>query len=526
MWLLRATATIGGLTLVSRIAGLVREMLMANFLGAGVLTDVFNLAFRLPNLLRRIFAEGAFNAAFVPMFSGMLATEGKDPALEFAARVQSLLGAVLIGVCLVFIAAMPWVMHVYAFGYSGEAYKIDLAVSLSRIMFGYLLFMALTALLSGLLNSAEKYANAAFAPTLLNLMMIGGLLVGRHFGAPVYALAWSVLIAGVAQWVWLIVAAKRHGLMPKFVRPKFSPDVVSMLKAMAPVALGASVAQLNLLIDAVLATSLGTGAVSYLNYADRLNQLPLGIIGVGVGTALLPMLSKQFKEGRNDEARSNLNRAIEFTMLLSLPAAAALAVIAPSVIRVIYEHGAFTAEDTANTAIALSAFAIGLPSFVLIKVLAPGFFANRDTQTPFRIAIGCMILNTLASLALMGIFRHTAMAMATSLSGWVNAGVMAYYLNKRGLMKPDRDLFFRLPRLLLASVLMALILYVAQRVLHEWLVTGGIKAILALGALCGAGLGAYILACFAMKLTSIQELKTLLRRKTPSPEPDPAGMEG
>ncbi len=525
MWLLRATATIGGLTLLSRVVGLVREMLMANFLGAGLASDVFKLAFRLPNLLRRIFAEGAFNAAFVPMFSGMLATEGKDPALDFAAKVQSLLASVLIGVCLLFMAAMPWVMYVYAFGYRTDPEKLALTVELSRIMFGYLFFIALTSMLSGLLNSAERYASAAFAPTLLNILMIVGMLLGQHFETPVHALAWSVLAAGVAQWLWLVASARRCGMLPRWVKPGFDPKVVKMLKNMAPVALGASVGQLNLLIDGVLATSLATGAVSYLDYADRLNQLPLGVVGVGIGTALLPMISKMFREDRMDEARTALNRAIEFTLLLSLPAAAAFLSMGGAIVKVVYQRGEFTAENAHFTALALQAFACGLPALVLVKIFLPGFYATHDTKTPLRIAIGCLVLNTLLSIALMPFIAQTGMAVATSVSGWANIGAMAYLLHKRGFFRPDKELFFRLPRLLLASGIMAVVLVGLGHLCEGIIMEGGAKAMVALGGMIGIGTLCYVAACFALKLTTPAELRGLLKRKSKTAEPDPSGME-
>ena len=512
-WLLRATAVIGGMTLISRFAGLARETLMANVMGAGLLTDVFNVAFRLPNFLRRIFAEGAFNAAFVPMFSGLLATEGKDVALDFASRVQALLAAVLIGLTLVVIATMPWVMYLYAPGFHATPEKFDLAVHLTRITFGYLLFIALTSLLSGLLNSADKYASAAFAPTLLNLMMIGGLLIANHFQTPAHALAWSVIGAGFVQWAWLLISAKRHGLLPKFVRPQLSPDVIKMLKIMAPVALGAGVAQVNLMIDTILASLLPTGAISYLSYADRLNQLPLGVIGVGVGTALLPMLSRQFKEGRSEEAHANLNRAIEFTMLLAFPACMALFCIGYPVIRGIYQHGAFTLTDALATSHTLMAFALGLPAFILIKVFAPGFFANQDTKTPFRIAIGCMALNTVLNLIFMWHFAQTGMALSTSLAGWVNALLMAWMLRKRGHLKPDALLGYRLPRLILAAMLMALALLLTERALAGPLAFLNTHALVALALLVGVGLASYALACMSLRLMKLSEFKAMLKRK-------------
>jgi putative peptidoglycan lipid II flippase len=526
MWLLRSFATIGSMTLLSRIAGLVRDQLMANILGVGMLSDVFNVANRLPNFLRRIFAEGAFNAAFVPMFSSMLAKDGKEPALEFAARVQAVLATALIGLSVLAIICMPWVMWVYAWGFGDEPEKFELVVYLTRITFGYLLFIALTSLLSGLLNSADRYAAAAFVPTLLNLFMIGGLLLADHFETPAHALSWSVLTAGVAQWVWMMVAARRHGLLPRFVRPRLSPDVVKMLTIMAPVALASSIAQVNLMVDTMLASLLETGSISYLYYADRLNQLPLGIIGVGVGTALLPLLSRLYKSDQIAEARTQLNRALEFALLLSLPAAAALIAIAYPIIRVIYQHGAFTAENTEITANILKVFAFGLPSFVLVKILITGFFATQDTKTPLRIGVVCMVLNTALCVALMWEFGAVAMAAATSISGWVNALSMVVVLRKRELMLPD-DLFrFRLLRLLAATALMTAILLGLNHFLTPWVLEGGIYALLALAALVSIGLASYGAACFALRLTSIRELKSLLRqRKTPAVTPPPEATQ-
>ncbi|MDP7642100.1 MAG: murein biosynthesis integral membrane protein MurJ, partial [Alphaproteobacteria bacterium] len=348
--------------------------------------------------------------------------------------------------------------------------------------FPYILFISLVSLLGGVLNSLYRFAAAAATPIILNLCLIAALLGLSHWTAtPGHALAIGVSGAGVLQFAWLIVALRRAGIALKLPRPRLTPRVKHMLVIIAPAALGAGIAQVNLVVDVIIASLLPEGAVSFLYYADRINQLPLGVIGVAVGTALLPLLSRQLRAGQDEDAGRSQNRAIEGALLLTMPAAAALMIIAEPVISVLFERGAFSSAATVASADALIAYAAGLPSFVMIKVLVPGYFARQDTRTPVRIAIICLVINVALNLILMGPLGHVGIALATTLSGWLNAALLARGLHRRGYFTADQRLRRRLPRMLLATAAMALAL---------WAVSGALSG--PLGASLGSGVGSLI----------------------------------
>lgn len=430
MSLLRSTATIGFYTLVSRILGFARDVTIASGLGASMLSDAFFVAFRLPNYLRRLFAEGAFNSAFIPMYAGML-TESKDKANRFASEAMSFLICLLLAVVGAFILFMPWIMHVLAPGFSDDPEKFALTVTLTRITMPYILFISLVSLLGGVMNSLQKFAAAAATPIIMNLcLIIIPYLIDPFTPTGAHALAIAVTVSGVAQWLWLVRFCLREGMLPRLTRPRLTADVKRLLVVIAPVALGAGVAQINLFIDTIIATHFDSG-VSYLYYADRINELPLAVIGIALGTALLPMLSRLLREGKSEEANACQNRAIELALFLSLPATAALLQLAQPIIAVMFERGEFGAQETIETYRALRAFAMGLPAFVLVKILSPGFYAKQDTKTPFKIALLCMVLNIVLNFALMGHFRHVGMALATSIAGWVNVILMLVILLRR-----------------------------------------------------------------------------------------------
>ncbi len=417
MALLRSVATVGGYTMLSRLTGFARDMLIAALVGAGPVADAFFVAFKLPNFFRRLFAEGAFNAAFVPLFAGRLAAEGEQGARDFAEDVL----AVMVVTLLVFVTAlqvaMPWLMFAFAPGFSDDPAKFDLAVTLTRLAFPYLLFISLVSFFGGMLNSLGKFAAAAATPILLNLVLIGALIGLVPFvPTPGHALAWGVAAAGAAQFAWLAIALDRSGFRLRLRWPRLTPGVKRLFKLILPGALGAGVVQVNLMLDVVIASLLPTGSISFLYYADRVNQLPLGVIGVAVGTALLPILARHIRLGEEREAAHQLNRAIEVALLMTLPAAAALIALASPIVTVLFERGAFDAKEAAATAGALVAFASGLPAYVLIKVLAPGFFAREDTRTPVRIAILCVVVNFALNviLGLLSPLAHVGIATATS----------------------------------------------------------------------------------------------------------------
>ena len=514
MALLRHIVTVGGMTMVSRLLGFVRDILIAAILGAGPLADVFFVAFKLPNLFRRLFAEGAFSLAFVPLFAGRLEAEGSASARGFAERCLSVLLFSLLAFVIVVEASMPVVMRGFAPGFIGDPERFDLAVLLTRITFPYLLFISLVSLLAGVLNSLQRFAAAAATPILLNLCLIGAILGLAHITATAaHALAWGVAAGGAVQFAWLAYRAARAGMALRLPWPRLTPDVRQLLRRIVPVAIGAGIYQINLVVDMVIASLLPSGSISYLFFADRVTQLPLGVIGVAVGTALLPTLSREIRGGRPDAALANQNRALEVALLLTIPAAAALAVIAGPVTAVLFERGQYGAVESSATAAALMVFALGLPAFVLVKVLAPGFYAREDTATPVKIAVLCMILNLVLNLLLMGPFLHVGIAIATTVSSWLNALLLLVVLWRRGHFVSDPRLTRRLPRMLIACACMTVALAVASAHADKYLYGGELVRAGALAAMVAGGVLCY---CGLVQITgaaSLGELRRLFGRR-------------
>ena len=521
MKLYRAFATVGGLTMVSRIFGFARDMLIAAVLGTGPVADAFFVAFRFPNLFRRLFGEGAFNSAFVPLFAKHLEGEGQTTARRFAE--EALAG--LLFVLLLFTAlaeiAMPWLMYVLAPGFSTTPDKFDLAVLLTRIAFPYLLCMSLVALLSGVLNSLGRFTMAAAAPILLNIVLIGAMLLAAGLGLSNtpnsgIILAWGVAVAGFIQLAALWLAVRRAGLTLGLRLPTWNADLKRLVRLGVPGVVSGGVTQLNIVVGTIIA-SLQAGAVSYLYYADRLYQLPLGIVGVAVGVVLLPDLARHLRAGDMRSVLDNQNRSIEFALVLTLPAAAALAVAAEPIIRVLFERGAFTVADTRSTAAALAAFAVGLPSFVLIKVLQPAYFAREDTRTPMRYAIWNMVVNVAGSLGLfflfqrMGLMPHVGIALATSLSGWINAYLLWSELQRRGHFAADE----RLRRNILPMVLSCLGVGVVVWLL-AWMLDGHlaptVSSLRQAGALALVLIAGLVVYAIAIQMTGVMRWGDFLRR--------------
>lgn len=512
MSLVKSTTTVASFTLLSRISGFVRDVLMANLIGASWLSDAFFVAFKLPNFFRRLFAEGAFNVAFIPSFSAMLTGEGREAALRFAGEVMSVLLLVLLGLNAVFLLFMPWIMPFFAPGFTGSPEKFDLTVTLSQITFPYILFISLVSLLGGVLNSFGRFAAPAASPILLNLCMIGGMLWLTDTPTPAHALSWSVLLAGFVQLAWLTAICLRHDMLPGLFLPKLTPKVKTMLLLMAPAALGSGVQQLNLLVDVIIASHI-PDAVSYLYYADRITELPIGMIGVAVGTVLLPMLSRQIKAGEHAAASASMNRALEIVLLFGLPATAGCMLVAEPIIRVLYLHGNFTLVDMAATTSALIAFGAGLPAFLAVKVFAPGFYANHDTKTPFKIAIVCVVVNLVLNLILIHPFKHVGMAMATSAASWVNLGLMVYLLHKRRVFVPDALLKKRLTRLVAATLVMALVVHFVQGQMDASLRDGMMVRSMALLVIVGSGGAAFFAAAMGLGAYDAAFIKRILKRK-------------
>ena len=510
---MRSIATVGSMTLISRILGFVRDVAVASVLGAGWMADVFFVAFKLPNLFRRLFAEGAFNLAFIPIFAGKLELENESNPRVFAAQAQSGLLLVLLLFTVAMELAMPWVVAVIAPGFVDEPEKYNLAVELVRITFPYLIFISMVALLAGILNSLGKFWAAAASPVLLNICLIFAVFgLTPLLESPAHALSWGVAGAGAVQLIWMMVHAKRAGWLPPLVRPRLTDDVKRLLKRIVPVAFGAGIYQISLLIDTIIASLLASGSISYLFYADRLVQLPLGVVGIAVGTALLPMLSRQIKAGNVAAALDSQNRALEFALLLTLPAAVALMVLPDTLIGALFERGAFTAEATHKTALALMVFASGLPAFVLVKALAPGYFAREDMSTPIKIGTICVALNVAIAVALMEPLAHVGLAVATVVSQWLNAILLAVFLIRRGHFQFDQRFKKRLPRMIVASMFMGVAVMVLQNLLVDQIHGVLFEKVVALILIVGGGVLAYGVFVLIFGVSSLREIKAAMRK--------------
>lgn len=510
----RAIATLGGWTMASRLLGFIRDILLASVIGAGEVADAFFVAFKFPNFFRRLFAEGAFNAAFVPLFTERLTRDGIMPARDFGAQVASVMVTFMLCFTFVMQLAMPWLMYVIAPGFSDEPGKFQLAIELTRLTFPYLMFMALTALLAGMLNSMQRFAAAAAAPVLLNIVMISALALLRsgQIAMPGHTLATAVSIAGAGQFVLLVLATRKAGLLLSLPMPRLTPGVRRVFRLMVPGLIGAGVVQVNLVIDVVLASTLPEGSVSWLYFADRVNQLPLGVVGVAVGVALLPMLSRHLSAGDDAAAAHTQNRAIEFALFLTVPAAAALITIPGPVITVLFERGAFQAEDAVATTKALAAFAVGLPAYVLIKALTPGFFARQDTKTPVKIAVASMTANVVFAVVLMQFLAHVGIALATACSAWMNAALLALMLRSRDQLRIDARLRGRVPRIVLSAFCMAGALWGGAFLLAPYFAGGLAEKVPALAVLVAAGLIVYGIVAQLVGAARLSDVKAAMRR--------------
>ena len=512
MALLRSIATVGGFTAVSRVLGLVRDILIARAVGAEDVADAFFVAFRLPNMFRRIFAEGAFNSAFVPLFARRIEQEGNAAARRFAEQSMSALLFVLLPLLIVAVIAMPWVMLGLAPGFRTEPAKFELAVELSRITFPYLLFMALAALLSGVLNSLYRFAAAAAAPILLNLFFILALTVVLPWtGEAGHVMAWTVAAAGAGQFLVLIVAASRAGMPLRLPRPRLTPGVKRLLVLMAPGVVSAGALQINLVIGTIIASQ-QEGAVSFLYYADRIYQLPLGLIGIAFGVVLLPDLARKLRAGHNEAAAENMNRGLELALLLTLPASVALMVVPEPIIIVLFERGALTRQGSEAIAAALTAFATGLPAFVLVKIQQPAFFAREDTRTPLRCALWSVAANIVLSLVLFAYIGHVGIALATSLAAWLNTILLAIILRRRGLHQLDDRFLQRLPRILVASLMMGMLVWGVHQGLADWFDKGLLPSIAGLFVLVALGLAGFAVFALLLRAARFSEMKMLFAR--------------
>lgn len=515
--LARSFMTVGGLTMVSRVLGFVRDIMIAGLLGSGATAQAFFIAFRFPNLFRRLFAEGAFNIAFIPLFAKKLEGETEKDAHTFAQDAFSGLFSILFILVLLFTLAMPWAILMIAAGFADDPAKLDMTILFARIQFPYLLFISLVALLSGVLNSLGKFAMAAGAPVALNVILITVMSVATHMNWDIgLSLSWGVFASGIAQFALVYYAAVKAGIRLTLKRPRWTADIRRLVRLGIPGMLSGGVTQINLLIGTTVASFFGA-AVVWLPLADRVYQLPLGVVGIAIGVVLLPELSRQLRANRMDSVNSSLNRSIEFALVLTLPAAVALVIVPEQIVSVLYERGAFLASDTQATSLVLALFALGLPAFVLQKVFSPAYYAQEDMKRPLKFAIYTMVVN--AGISLIGLwffktqdlqYAYLAIPIGTTLAGWLN--VILLWLGSKNLYVMDDRLIKRLPRLLGASLGMGGVLYGFSSITADYFADSLLRYP-ALAVLIIAGIISYGILCHFTGAFRLNELKTMVKRK-------------
>ncbi|MGU3390336.1 murein biosynthesis integral membrane protein MurJ [Sphingomonas sp. M1A8_2b] len=519
MNLTKALGSVGGLTLASRILGLVRDSLFARFVGAGFASDAYLIAFRLPNMFRALFAEGAFSAAFIPMFNrkvGDKSGRGLPDGIAFAEDALSVLLPTLL-IMTVLLEALAWPLTwLLTFGFNGVgSAKFDYVVHLSRIMLPYLPLISLVSLLGGILNSLHKFWINAAAPILLNATLIAALLL-FHAHEPLLTSrnqAIAVTISGALQLLWLIYACRSSGVRLRLKRPLMNPDVKKLMSLIWPAAAGAGAVQINLVVSTALAAALlPAGSVSYIYFADRLNQLPLGLIGIGLGTVLLPTISRQLGRGEEAEAMTTQNRGMELALFLTLPATVALIVCGGPIIAALFQHGKFTAAQTLPTAQALAAFSIGLPSYILVKVLTPGYYARSDTKTPVRYATMSMVVNLVLNLAFIKPLGHMGPPLATAIASTVNVAMLYRTLVLRGHFTPDARLVRRTWRLLVAALIMGGVMFFLNDLFQPFVTGTSIQRWGAMLVLVATGGVVYAIATLLTGAFRLGDISTLLRR--------------
>jgi len=492
MNLLKALATVSGMTLVSRILGFVRDAVIARVFGAGLATDAFFVAFRIPNLLRRLFAEGAFSVAFVPILAEYKNRRGDAQTKMLVDHVSAMLGLALFVATLIGIVAAPLIIYVSAPGFHETPEKFDLTVRLLRVTFPYIIFMSLVALAGGILNTYSRFSVPAFTPVLLNLSFIAfALWAAPHFEPPVMALAWAVFCGGVLQLLFQAPFLLRLGMLPRFRFDFRDEGLWRVLRQMGPAVFGVSIAQISLLINTIFASFLVTGSVSWLYYADRLMEFPTGVLGVALGTILLPSLSRHHAERSADEYSLLLDWGLRLTLLLALPAAVALAVLAVPLISTLFHYGAFTAIDVLSTRSALVAYSVGLVGLILVKVLAPGFYARQDIRTPVKIAVMSLIATQAMNLLFVWHLRHAGLALAIALGACLNAALLFHRLRRDAIYRPRPGWAAFLFKVAIAVYAMAAVLWTASGVETAWLVTGAPARIVRLAWLVALGAATY-----------------------------------
>lgn len=521
MSLLKNVGTIGGLTMVSRLGGFARDILLARVLGAGGVADAWQLAFQLPNLFRRLFAEGAFASAFVPLFNRHMA-DGEDAARRFAGEVLAVLLPILVVFGAVMMLAMPWVLWAFANeDLRGDAETYRLAVLMGRIAFPYLMFMSLATLVAAILNSLSRFAAAAAAPILLNICLLTALTWGAFQpvseetrAATGVGLAIAVSVSGLLQLGWLYWFMRRAG----FRIPRLTPEVTARVKEMGvlivPAVFGAGVYQISRFIDLAFIRGLPDGSLTYMAMADRWNQLPLGIIGIALGTAILPALSRFIARSEDEEAVRLQANAVELAMLLTLPCAVALFITGFAFVKAFMEGQAFTAEDAATTGMVTSALVVGLPAYVLVKVLTPNFFARRDTKTPVYTAGASLVVTIGLNLVLVPVLGVVGLALAGALGAWVNIALLGTVLARRGYFRLPARVVGRLARIALAAGVMGAALWALMQAITPWLDGPFALRLAAIGAIIATSLVTYGAATVVLGVLDKATIQRLLRRQS------------
>jgi putative peptidoglycan lipid II flippase len=515
MNMMKAIGTIGGLTMVSRIFGFAREMMMSRIMGASGAADAFLVAFRLPNTFRRLFGEGAFSAGFVPLFSQRYhGPGGLEEAKKFSEEVLAVFLPALFVFTLIFEFAMPLFVWAIASGYADEPAKFELTVFLTRITFPYLLLISLVSLFSGVLNSLTKFAAAAFAPALLNIGMLVALMVVPTGGvATATALSIGVTVGGVAQLILLLVTSRRAGVSLRLRKPRITPSVKQFFVVVIPATLGAGVYQISQFIDTFFATRLPEGSMSYLNYSDRLNQLPLSVIGTALGTAILPQISRFIAKGDPREAAKVQSQAVELSMLLCIPAALALAVVAGPLVAAMFQGGRFTAQDALITGNTLAIIVAGLPAYVLVKVITPGFYARQDTKTPVKTAVIVLVANVAFNFALIPVFGIYGLAAVIAGCSWLNAVMLYVILRRRGHFRIEGWLWARIARQLLAGLVMGAALWGMRMLFADWFAGSVGERLIAVAALISVGGIVYFAVAWTIGAMNRDDILILLRKK-------------
>ncbi len=520
MSLLKNVGTIGGLTAVSRVFGFVRDMLVARVLGATAMGDAWQLAFMLPNIFRRLFAEGAFASAFVPLFNRRM-NEGQSEARRFAESVLSVLLPILIAFGALALVVMPWVVGFFApDGLAEDGENLAIATVMARIAFPYLVFMSLATLVAAILNSLSRFAAAAAAPILLNICLLTALTWGAlqpdgeaTRQAAAFWMAVAVSVSGLLQLLWLLFWMRRAGFRLALAAPRVTKGVKELGILVVPAIFGAGVYQISRFIDLFFLSTLPVGSYTYLNMADRWNQLPLGIIGIALGTAILPALSRYLGKGEADEASRLQSNAIELAMLLTVPAAAALFVSGSAFTRVFFAQGEFTVDDALITGTVVSGLVIGLPAYVLVKVLTPNFFARKDTRTPVYTAAASLVVTVGLNIVLVPRLGVLALAIAGSVGAWVNVMLLYTILAKRGFFHLPARVFWRIVRIVLAALVMGAALWFAMPYGEGWFAGSIDERALAIGMILLVGLVTFTVAAVALRVLDKETVQRLMRRQ-------------